>query len=343
MAGLTKPQLLRKLVSAASLSGWSVNYNGAAQHPFRLILTKDNESESVLVYIWNITHGGGRERPSHEYRIQITGVTSIDQTPNRKTLLLGYWAQHDVFADWDATRHSGPVTGFSPSFQIRQEYLLKAHADGLAVCPRGNDEVAVAFSQEAFINYVRNLYELHGAVTPEEQSVVTQIVETGGQVNETAIVSLPVERQIIIRRIAERQRATDFRDRVLAAYKNRCAFCGIQLKLVDAAHIVPVKHTESNDETSNGLCLCALHHRAFDQGLVAVLPNYQIAINRTKLALLQSQSLGGGEDAFVKNLQMQISTPQQRGERPNATLIRTALRVRELQHDALEPVPAVTA
>lgn len=342
MAALTKQQLLQKLVSAAALSGWSVNYDGATQHPFRLILSKDNETESILVYIWNITHGGGRERPSHEYRIQVTGVTSIERTQGRKTLLLGYWQQNEVFAGWDASRHAGPVTGFSPSFQIREEYLLKAHTDGLSVCPRGSDEVAVAFNPASFINYVRNLDELHGAVTTEEQAIVTQIVETGGQVNETEVSSLPTERQTIIRRIAERQRSSDFRERVLAAYKNCCAVCGTQLKLVDAAHIVPVKHSESNDETSNGLCLCALHHRAFDQGLIAVLPDYQIVINRTKLALLQSQSLSGGEDTFIGNLQVQISVPTERIQRPNATLIRTALRVRELQHDHLEPTPRRT-
>lgn len=341
MAKLTKQQLLQKLVSAAALSDWSVTHDGTANHPFRLLLSKDNETERVLVYIWNIT-SGGNNRPADEYRIQVTGVTTIDQVAGSKTLLLGYWQQNDVFAGWDASRHSGPVTGSSPSFQIREDYLLKAYSDGLSVCPRSNDEVAVAFNPLSFVNYVRNLSELHGAITTAEQTIVTRIAETGGKVNETEISSLPVERQIIIRRIAERQRATDFRERVLTAYQNRCAVCGMQLRLVDAAHIVPVKHSESNDETSNGLCLCALHHRAFDQGLIAILPDYHIVINRTKLALLQSQSLNTGEDHFIGNLQVQIYLPAERTQRPNASLIRTALRARELQHDSLEPTPRRT-
>ena len=150
MAALTKHHLLQKIILVASFSGWAITYDGPVQHPFRLLLSKDGEVESILVYIWNITHGGGVARPSHEYRIQITGVTNIEQIAGVKTLLLGYWTQNDVFAGWDATRHSGPVTGFSPSFQIREEYLLQAQTSGLSICPRGNDEVAVAFNPEFF-------------------------------------------------------------------------------------------------------------------------------------------------------------------------------------------------
>jgi putative restriction endonuclease len=344
MATLTKQQLLQKLVSAATLSGWSVTYDGAAHHPFRLLLSKDDEVESVLVYIWNIT-SGGRNRPADEYRIQVTGVTTIDQIAGSKTLLLGYWQQNDVFAGWDASHHLGAVSR-SPSHQIREEYLIRAMNDGLSICPRDKkdeNEVAIAFNPSSFINYVRNLYDLHKAATLEEQNAVARIAQAKGQINEADIASLPLERQIIIRTIAEKQRATDFRRRVLAAYESRCALCGVQLRLVDAAHIIPVKHSSSNDETRNGLCLCALHHRAFDQGLVAVMPDYRIVVNRTKLLGLQMLGLGSGEDAFIANLGTHLRMPVEINQTPHASTIKTALRVRELQHDALEPVPAVTA
>jgi len=218
--------------------------------------------------------------------------------------------------------------------------LLRAMTDGLAICPRGRDEVAVAFIPALFINYVRNMYDLHKAVSTAEQTAVTHIAQTKGQINEAEIASLPVERQIIIRTIAEKQRASDFRRRVLAAYENRCALCGLQLKLVDAAHIIPVKHSSSNDETRNGLCLCALHHRAFDQGLIAVLPDYQVVVNRTKLMGLQMLGLSDGEKHFIGNLRTHLRAPAEASLAPNASTIRTALRVRELQQDALEPVPA---
>ena len=338
MARLTKPQLLQKLIAATAQSGWSVIIQSAT-HPFKLLFSKDDEVESVVAYIWNVTPGG-RNRPADEFRIQITGVTTIDQVAGSKTLLLGYWFQNDVFAGWDASQHLGSVSS-SPSHQIREEYLLRAVSDGLAICPRGKDEVAVAFVPALFINYVRNLYDLHNAVTPAEQTAVTNIAQNKGQINEAEIASLPVERQIIIRTIAEKQRASDFRRRVLAAYENRCALCGIQLRLVDAAHIIPVKHSSSNDETRNGLCLCALHHRAFDQGLIAVTPDYRVVINRTKLMGLQMLGLSDGESDFISNLRTHLRMPAETTLAPNASTIRTALRVRELHQDALEPVPIV--
>ena len=59
-----------------------------------------------------------------------------------------------------------------------------------------------------------------------------------------------------------------FRQAVLEAYSYRCAMCGIQLGLVDAAHIVPHAHLQGHDVVSNGLALCSLHHRSFDTGLL---------------------------------------------------------------------------
>ena len=44
-----------------------------------------------------------------------------------------------------------------------------------------------------------------------------------------------------------------FRKNVLVAYGYRCAISGIQLDLVDAAHIIPVEHERGTDELRNGI------------------------------------------------------------------------------------------
>ena len=69
---------------------------------------------------------------------------------------------------------------------------------------------------------------------------------------------------------------------MLIAYSYRCAFCGVQLNLTDAAHIVPVSHGADVDKTYNGLALCALHHRAYDQSLVTVWEDYTVRISETE-------------------------------------------------------------
>ncbi len=79
-------------------------------------------------------------------------------------------------------------------------------------------------------------------------------------------------------------RSTAFRRIVVQAYHHTCAFCGIRVitpegrTAVSAAHIVPwsISH---NDDPRNGLALCGLHHWTFDQGMVGVTQDYQVAVS----------------------------------------------------------------
>ena len=49
----------------------------------------------------------------------------------------------------------------------------------------------------------------------------------------------------------------------------------IALKLVITSHIVPwCEDSQNRLNPQNGLCLSALHDRAFDQGLITVLPDF---------------------------------------------------------------------
>jgi hypothetical protein len=59
---------------------------------------------------------------------------------------------------------------------------------------------------------------------------------------------------------------------VKAAYDNKCAMCGLSLRMVVGAHIYPVSAPGSEDKVWNGLCLCANHHAAFDNHDIAVKP-----------------------------------------------------------------------
>lgn len=85
---------------------------------------------------------------------------------------------------------------------------------------------------------------------------------------------------------------------MLTAYGDQCAFSGMKLKLVDAAHILPVSEATSTDETSNGIALSALYHRAFDRGLVTLNTDYQIIVNENKIGRLRELGFDAGEAAF---------------------------------------------
>lgn len=71
-----------------------------------------------------------------------------------------------------------------------------------------------------------------------------------------------------------------FRMSVLSAYRNQCCVTGIELpNVLIASHIKPWKDSDEKTERtnpSNGLCLNALHDKAFDRGLITIDKNYCI-------------------------------------------------------------------
>lgn len=71
-----------------------------------------------------------------------------------------------------------------------------------------------------------------------------------------------------------------FRRAVLASYNATCCMSGLSIpKLLVASHIVPWSMDSKNRlNPSNGLCLSALHDRAYDQGLITVLPDFTIRV-----------------------------------------------------------------
>lgn len=63
-----------------------------------------------------------------------------------------------------------------------------------------------------------------------------------------------------------------FRRAVLVSYDTSCCLCGLDFpELLVASHIVPWSVSEvGRADPRNGLCLCSLHDRAFDCGLLTI-------------------------------------------------------------------------
>lgn len=75
-----------------------------------------------------------------------------------------------------------------------------------------------------------------------------------------------------------------FRNAVLSAYDNTCCITGINIpKLLQASHIKSWSDSDPLTERTNpinGLCLNALHHKAFDNGIITIDTNYRILVSR---------------------------------------------------------------
>ncbi|MBI3580880.1 MAG: HNH endonuclease [Nitrospinae bacterium] len=72
-----------------------------------------------------------------------------------------------------------------------------------------------------------------------------------------------------------------FRQMILASYNYRCAITGIHApELLVASHIVPWKSNKrSRMDPRNGICLNALHDRAFDRGLITFNDDYKMVLS----------------------------------------------------------------
>lgn len=323
---LAKGRLLDTIVAAIRDSGWNVLYL-AEGHPFQLQMYRGDQSFRLLIYIWNITHGGGSARPADEYRIQVTGVGQFQQLPNTKTLILGWWAEAGVFAGFDIRKHSAPL-GFSPSLQIRRGALELAAQTGFAPSDKGNQEIAIAFRPDFFAQYVRDLETLHDFGQSFQDFAVLQAVAQEPEINTTDLPLTNQERRVAVSSVSRKLRDARFRKNVLTAYSYRCAFCGVALNLTDAAHIVPITHESSVDRTYNGLALCALHHRAYDQSLVTVWEDYTVRVSEAEKARLEAIARGTGIEAFRQGLYPAILLPPVVSDRPHAEFVKLGNTIR---------------
>ena len=107
-----------------------------------------------------------------------------------------------------------------------------------------------------------------------------------GPIDEPEPVALedPIERRYAVRETRVRLHQARFRGRVVPAYDSQCAICSLkELRLLDAAHIVGDTELGGTATVRNGLSLCAIHHRAFDQDLVGVSPEYVVHVSERLL------------------------------------------------------------
>ncbi|MDP2920633.1 MAG: HNH endonuclease [Dehalococcoidia bacterium] len=73
-----------------------------------------------------------------------------------------------------------------------------------------------------------------------------------------------------------------FRQMVLASYGYRCCITGLAVpELLNASHIVPWAIDIKNRlNPRNGVCLNALHDRAFDRGLITITTDYEVKMSK---------------------------------------------------------------
>ncbi len=111
----------------------------------------------------------------------------------------------------------------------------------------------------------------------------------GGPSVDVAEAELADEEALLVdysgetRRVFTEQRVKQnfFRRSVLASYRGRCCMSKLSdSRLLVASHIVPWSKDKANRlNPSNGLCLSAIHDRAFDKGLISLTDDFRILVS----------------------------------------------------------------
>lgn len=331
MPAISPNLIVSGLIEAIQQSGGVSSYvsESVRTHPRKFIISYLGSTYSLWVYIWTLTHGGRVSLPD-EYRIQLTSVSSpLQKNPSGLTVLMGYYPALNMFAGFDLKKHSTFTAG-SPSVQIVISAIHSALQNGLSFVTKENDEIAIGVRSDQFLTYCLNVEPLHlyGAESNLTQ-LLTKAVELQ-EIPELDVLALTAERKLIVENVSRYSRNANFRKVVLSAYDNRCAVTRFQLRLVDAAHILPVPSRDSSDHVTNGMALSPTFHRAYDNCLIYLDEDHVMRLNAEKADEIKKYNLDGGIREFQAFLDKKIHLPLDMNQRPRAEYIKMANKHRRI-------------
>jgi len=314
MSGIRFGELAERFVGALELAGATVLIvRGIDRRPLELGVVLGDLTYRLEVHLWTVTPGGkGRGRP-WERRIQKTGVPQFTLQAGVRTIVGGWNQETGVFAFWDVRRHLESSRN-SPSFQISVNTLETASAVGMATQVRklrGAEEIAIGVHPDYLMWYVQEYERLYdcGHEIAEATALVDAKPEDEREFIDTGDTAPTQSRRYKVVSVVQAFREARFRPLVLRAYSYRCCLTGVALRLVDAAHIVPVADPTSTDEPRNGIALNPLLHRAYDCGLLGILPGGKTALNPRMVVQLKKQRLDAGIDLLRRSIPTVMKFP----------------------------------
>lgn len=131
----------------------------------------------------------------------------------------------------------------------------------------------------------RKIIDVHLA---QHRPVIESVINENREVTSVERkLLLQAERPSAACEVPESQiRSMAFRSVMMKLYDYTCAACRLRIITldgasgVDAAHIIPFSISR-DDGVGNGLALCKIHHRAFDNGLVSFDDRYKLIVSNS--------------------------------------------------------------
>lgn len=148
----------------------------------------------------------------------------------------------------------------------------------------GTGRSGLANASEADRKVWREFHENWGDLAEESSRAITAGIPSTAKRNLSVGFAEPEPVDFIgeVRQaaVSVRVRQGFFRRSILASYGGKCCMSGVSSDpLIVASHIVPWAADEKNRlNPRNGLCLSAIHDKAFDSGLITVTPQMKIEV-----------------------------------------------------------------
>lgn len=109
-----------------------------------------------------------------------------------------------------------------------------------------------------------------------------------------------------------------FRGLVMKAYAEKCTICRLKKpQLLEAAHIRADAHPDSSSLVSNGMSLCTIHHRAYDERMIGIDADYRVHVAKDLLTETDGPML----DLLKASHMNSIVLPRNLADRPDRELL----------------------
>jgi putative restriction endonuclease len=300
-------------------------------NPYRFSINK----KTVYILIRNVHESGNNRDNQDECRIQISNSKGLIQSLNSRinVIVLGFFADENVFTAWDPLIFNNRFdkgfmdTSKAKTVSVYSRFSVQetASQNKIANYVDSNNQSVISFKPEYLGLYLENISKIHNL----DESELSKLVEFSDNENDedfAGSISLGNEQLVVTH--TRFKRDPNFRKKVYEAYNNKCAMCGIQLELIEAAHIVPHSHEVGTDDISNGVGLCSLHHTAYDKSLIYFENDFSIKINKNKMKYLEKMGLDGGFRKFEELSFDKLQLPLNHILKPNIGNISLANQIR---------------
>jgi putative restriction endonuclease len=177
-------------------------------------------------------------------------------------------------------RSVGSVSYKLANFARLDPTLQQRGIRGLPHGAKGEEEIWKEFTQNS-----------EAIALESERLLARRLGKSLEEVAEVEVNDLPkegIEREALVR---IRVNQSFFRKRILSAYNYSCCITGLSIQpLLTASHILPWADDEKNRlNPRNGLCLNAIHDRAFDKGMMWIENGFVIRFSRRLYKAVSSQ------------------------------------------------------